>query len=51
MPDAPPGEQPAAWDGVDGFAANDIIPVNTKFINVSPGKHTLKVRNYLLSPY
>jgi len=43
MPDSLPGKQPAAWDGVDGFAHNAIIPVNTNFNGVSPGKHTIKV--------
>jgi len=43
MPDSLPGMQPAAWDGVNGFAHNAIIPVNTNFNGVSPGKHTLKV--------
>jgi hypothetical protein len=44
MPDSAAGKQPAAWDGVDGFAANNIIPVVTKFTGVSAGKHTFKVQ-------
>ncbi|KXN92531.1 hypothetical protein AN958_05386 [Leucoagaricus sp. SymC.cos] len=43
MPDAPPGKQPTAWGGVDGFVANAIIPVTTPFSGVSPGKHTVKI--------
>ncbi|KAF5353373.1 hypothetical protein D9756_008047 [Leucocoprinus leucothites] len=43
MPDALPGKQPAAWSGVDGFVANAIIPVQTQFKGVSPGKHTIKI--------
>ncbi|EKM75377.1 hypothetical protein AGABI1DRAFT_132277 [Agaricus bisporus var. burnettii JB137-S8] len=43
MPDSAAGKQPAAWDGVNGFAANNIIPVETKFTNVSAGKHTFKI--------
>lgn len=50
MPNAAPGKQPAAWDGLDGFVANAIIPVATKFTAVSPGKHTLKVRVISFSP-
>ncbi|KAF9450530.1 glycoside hydrolase family 115 protein [Macrolepiota fuliginosa MF-IS2] len=43
MPDAAPGKQAAAWDGVDGFAHTAIIPLATNFSGVSPGKHTLKI--------
>lgn len=43
MPDAAPGKQPAAWSGYDGFVANAIIPVVTKFNGLSAGKHTVKV--------
>lgn len=48
MPDGPPGAQPAAWSGVDGFSANAIIPVGTLFRNVTPGKHTLKVLSLIV---
>jgi hypothetical protein len=42
MPPAAPGQQPAAWGGNDGFAANVIVPVHMAF-NATPGAHTLKV--------
>lgn len=48
MPPAAPGQQPAAWGGNDGFAANVIVPVMQSF-NATPGSHTLKVHSLLES--
>lgn len=43
IPDATPGNLPAAWGGPDGFVANSIVPVTGLWTNVSPGAHTLKI--------
>ena len=48
MPPAPSGTLPAAWDGNDGFAANNIVPIVMTF-TAAPGAHTLKVHPYPLS--
>jgi hypothetical protein len=42
FPPAAPGQQPAAWDGNDGFVANSIIAVPNS-LTLPPGAHTLKV--------
>lgn len=42
IPASAPGTLPAAWDGLDGFAANAAVSVVTKWA-ASPGAHTLKV--------
>ncbi|KAI0077007.1 hypothetical protein K474DRAFT_1707684 [Panus rudis PR-1116 ss-1] len=42
IPPATPGNLPAAWSGLDGFAANSIVPIVTNF-SAPPGKHTLKI--------
>ncbi|KAF7349457.1 GH115-C domain-containing protein [Mycena sanguinolenta] len=47
FPPAPPGQQPAAWDGPDGFAANSIISVPNNVTLVS-GVHTLKI--FMIEP-
>jgi hypothetical protein len=36
------GNLPAAWDGPDGFVANNVVAVTANLI-AAPGKHTLKV--------
>ena len=42
IPPAVPGQLPGAWGGLDGFVANSIVSVVTKF-QAAPGAHTLKV--------
>ncbi|KAJ7866061.1 hypothetical protein B0H14DRAFT_2347693 [Mycena olivaceomarginata] len=42
FPPAAPGQQPAAWDGNDGFVANSIIAVPNS-LTLPPGAHTLKI--------
>ncbi|KAF9221732.1 glycoside hydrolase family 115 protein [Gyrodon lividus] len=42
IPYAAPGTLPAAWNGMDGFAATNIAPVRTNFI-APPGAHQLKI--------
>ncbi|EGO20146.1 glycoside hydrolase family 115 protein [Serpula lacrymans var. lacrymans S7.9] len=42
IPDSTPGTLPAAWDGMDGFAATNVVPVMTNF-TAPPGAHTLKI--------
>ncbi|KAI0826133.1 hypothetical protein BC629DRAFT_1276143 [Irpex lacteus] len=42
IPSAIPGNLPDAWDGLDGFAANNIVFVNNTF-PLAPGAHTLKI--------
>ncbi|KAH7905930.1 hypothetical protein BJ138DRAFT_1183402 [Hygrophoropsis aurantiaca] len=42
IPPAAPGELPDAWNGMDGFAATNIVPVTTNFTAL-PGAHTLKI--------
>lgn len=42
IPYAAPGTMPAAWDGMDGFAATNIVAVMTNFTAL-PGAHELKV--------
>jgi hypothetical protein len=42
IPLASPGTEPAAWGGMDGFAANNIVPIHTNW-NAPPGEHTLTV--------
>lgn len=44
FPQPAPGGLPPAWGGSDGFVANSIVNVLTRFTGVTPGKHTLKVR-------
>ncbi|KAJ6564988.1 hypothetical protein DFH09DRAFT_1475574 [Mycena vulgaris] len=47
FPPAAPGQQPAAWGGNDGFAANSIVAVaNT--LSLAPGAHTLKI--FMIEP-
>ncbi|KAJ7245615.1 glycoside hydrolase family 115 protein [Mycena haematopus] len=46
-PPAAPGLQPAAWDGLDGFAANSIIAVPNA-MTLAPGAHTLKI--FMIEP-
>jgi len=43
IPFAPASTTPPGWDGNDGFAANNIVSVQTSHTNVSPGTHVLKV--------
>ena len=43
MPYGDPGKEPAAWGGVDGFAANSIVAATLKWTNAGSGAHTLKV--------
>ncbi|GLB44507.1 putative glycosyl hydrolase family 115 [Lyophyllum shimeji] len=43
IPQPPPGGVSAAWGGPDGFVANSIVSVVTKFTGVKPGAHTLKI--------
>ncbi|KAF8193215.1 glycoside hydrolase family 115 protein [Mycena galopus ATCC 62051] len=47
FPAAAPGQQPAAWDGLDGFAANSIIAVQNA-LTLAPGAHTLKI--FMIEP-
>ncbi|KAJ6476888.1 hypothetical protein C8R45DRAFT_906591 [Mycena sanguinolenta] len=47
FPPAAPGQQPAAWDGLDGFVANSIISVPNK-VTLAPGAHTLKI--FMIEP-
>ncbi|KAJ7488053.1 hypothetical protein FB451DRAFT_1126447 [Mycena latifolia] len=47
FPPAVPGQQPAAWGGVDGFAANSIVSVVNK-LSLAPGGHTLKI--FMIEP-
>ena len=42
IPYAAPGTMPAAWDGMDGFAATNSVAVMTNF-TAAPGAHELKV--------
>lgn len=42
IPYAAPGTMPAAWNGMDGFAATNIVAVLTNF-TAPPGAHELKV--------
>ncbi|KAJ7135657.1 glycoside hydrolase family 115 protein [Mycena epipterygia] len=47
FPPAAPGQQPVAWGGNDGFAANSIVSVlNT--VALAPGAHTLKI--FMIEP-
>ncbi|KAJ7454980.1 hypothetical protein B0H11DRAFT_257884 [Mycena galericulata] len=48
FPPAAPGEEPDAWNGNDGFAANSIIPAANTFNDVAPGAHTLKL--FMIEP-
>lgn len=43
MPFAPASTTPPGWDTPDGFAANNIVTVQTKHTNVSPGSHVLRI--------
>ena len=43
MPYAPASTTPPGWDSPDGFAANNIVQVQTTHKPISPGTHTLKV--------
>ncbi|KAF5375395.1 hypothetical protein D9615_007918 [Tricholomella constricta] len=43
IPRPAPGGLPAGWGGPDGFVANGVVSVVTRFGGVSPGKHTLKI--------
>ncbi|KAJ7730249.1 hypothetical protein DFH07DRAFT_174950 [Mycena maculata] len=47
FPPAAPGEEPDAWDGLDGFAANNIISAANTF-EIAPGSHTLKL--FMIEP-
>ncbi|KAJ7092468.1 hypothetical protein B0H15DRAFT_175137 [Mycena belliarum] len=47
FPSATPGQEPAAWNGNDGFVANSIIPAANTF-SVAPGAHTLKL--FMIEP-
>lgn len=49
IPDAPPGQLPAQWDGNDGFVANAAVDVVTNW-PLPPGAHTLKVRKRSAKP-
>ncbi|THG97912.1 hypothetical protein EW026_g4183 [Hermanssonia centrifuga] len=42
IPPAVPGSLPDAWDGLDGFAANNIVSIPNNF-PAAPGAHTLKI--------
>ncbi|KAJ3557630.1 hypothetical protein NM688_g1372 [Phlebia brevispora] len=42
IPPSAAGEEPDAWDGLDGFVANSIVSVINQF-PASPGAHTLKI--------
>lgn len=42
IPSAAPGAEPAAWDGLDGWVANSIVPIIGTFL-ANPGSHTLKL--------
>ncbi|KAF8064309.1 hypothetical protein FPV67DRAFT_1672029 [Lyophyllum atratum] len=43
IPPSPPGGLSAAWGGPDGFVANSVVSVVTRFAGVQPGAHTLKI--------
>ncbi|KAK0237300.1 hypothetical protein EDD85DRAFT_837135 [Armillaria nabsnona] len=43
IPLAAPGDLPDAWDGLDGFVANSIVPIRLSFAAMNPGAHTLKI--------
>lgn len=43
MPYAPSSTTPPGWDTPDGFAANNIVQVQTSHKNVNPGTHVLRV--------
>jgi hypothetical protein len=43
MPVAEPGGTPTGWLGETGFVANNSIAITTRFTDVAPGAHTLKV--------
>ncbi|KAF7321993.1 GH115-C domain-containing protein [Mycena kentingensis (nom. inval.)] len=47
-PDAPPGQQPAAWFGLDGFVANSIIAVKNNGLPLTKGAHMLKL--FMIEP-
>ncbi|KAF8192809.1 hypothetical protein K438DRAFT_2017963 [Mycena galopus ATCC 62051] len=47
FPSAAPGEEPDAWNGNDGFAANAIISAVNSF-EIAPGSHTLKL--FMIEP-
>jgi len=42
IPYAAPGTMPAAWGGMDGFAATNSVAVTTNF-TAAPGAHELKI--------
>ncbi|KAJ7206913.1 hypothetical protein GGX14DRAFT_456996 [Mycena pura] len=46
-PPAAPGQQPPQWDGLDGFAANNIISVPNA-VSLAAGAHTLKL--FMIEP-
>ncbi|TFK71208.1 hypothetical protein BDN72DRAFT_870059 [Pluteus cervinus] len=43
IPASAPGSLPAAWGGPDGFVANSVVSVVTRFGGLKPGAHTLKL--------
>ncbi|KAF8166438.1 hypothetical protein K438DRAFT_1616943 [Mycena galopus ATCC 62051] len=47
FPPTAPGEEPNAWGGNDGFAANAIISAVNSF-EIAPGSHTLKL--FMIEP-
>ncbi|KAJ7607358.1 hypothetical protein FB45DRAFT_948146 [Roridomyces roridus] len=47
FPNAAPGAEPAAWDGLNGFVANSIISAQNAF-EVEAGAHTLKL--FMIEP-
>ncbi|KAK0445619.1 glycoside hydrolase family 115 protein [Desarmillaria tabescens] len=48
IPPAVPGALPDAWDGLDGFVANSIVPIQLSFSGIEPGSHTLKI--FMIEP-
>ncbi|KAK0189365.1 glycoside hydrolase family 115 protein, partial [Armillaria mellea] len=48
IPPAAPGDLPDAWDGLDGFVANSIVPIRVSFAGMKPGAHTLKI--FMIEP-
>jgi len=43
MPIAPSTTTPPGWDGPDGFAANNIVSVQTSHTGITPGAHVLRL--------
>ncbi|KAK0433154.1 glycoside hydrolase family 115 protein [Armillaria borealis] len=48
IPSAAPGDLPDAWDGLDGFVANSIVPIRLSFAGMKAGAHTLKI--FMIEP-